>query len=126
MLAGSCLCGGVKYRATGPVLSLARCHCVQCRKASGTEFASNGSVAAAGFELVCGQELLRRYDKSWKTRSRSANEMEAYEAGEAASEHPTGWTGGLLFQPKAIDARPHSQSERQEKLCLPGTSNRPN
>lgn len=64
MLSGSCLCGGVKYQAAGPVTTLARCHCVQCRKASGSEFASNGSVRAAHFELLAGQELLRRYQSS--------------------------------------------------------------
>jgi hypothetical protein len=64
MLSGSCLCGGVKYQAAGPVTALARCHCVQCRKASGSEFASNGSVLAAHFELLSGQALLRRYQSS--------------------------------------------------------------
>jgi len=64
MLSGSCLCGGVKYQASGPVTALARCHCVQCRKASGSEFASNGSVLAAHFVLLSGQELLRRYQSS--------------------------------------------------------------
>jgi hypothetical protein len=36
-LSGSCLCGGIAYRASGPFTVVARCHCVQCRKASGAE-----------------------------------------------------------------------------------------
>ena len=32
---GSCLCGGVTYRVTGPLRDVVACHCGQCRKASG-------------------------------------------------------------------------------------------
>lgn len=64
MLAGSCLCGGVKYEAEGPLVAMARCHCVQCRKASGAEFATNGSVATEHFRVVAGEELLGRYESS--------------------------------------------------------------
>ncbi len=64
MIKGSCMCGGVKYEAEGPVVAMARCHCVQCRKASGAEFATNGNVAAAQFRIVAGEELLGRYESS--------------------------------------------------------------
>lgn len=60
-LNGSCLCGGVRYEADGPLLQVARCHCTQCRKASGAEFATNGSVPAARFRVVSGVELLSEY-----------------------------------------------------------------
>ncbi len=33
--AGSCLCGGVRYTAAGPLRSIVACHCSQCRKTSG-------------------------------------------------------------------------------------------
>ena len=32
---GGCLCGGVRYRLTGPLRPVIACHCVQCRKTSG-------------------------------------------------------------------------------------------
>jgi hypothetical protein len=32
---GSCLCGGVKYRISGPLREVIACHCIQCRKTSG-------------------------------------------------------------------------------------------
>ena len=63
-LHGSCLCGGVQYRARGPLAAVARCHCEQCRKASGAEFATNGSLDARDFELTKGEELLARYESS--------------------------------------------------------------
>jgi hypothetical protein len=64
MLTGSCLCGGVKYQAEGPLIAMGRCHCVQCRKASGAEFATNGSVSAKTFKVLKGTELLGRYESS--------------------------------------------------------------
>lgn len=32
---GGCLCGAVRYRITGPIDSVAHCHCSMCRRASG-------------------------------------------------------------------------------------------
>jgi len=64
MLEGSCLCGAVRYRAEGPLQQMARCHCRECRKASGAEFATNGTVNAAGFEIVQGADAIREYESS--------------------------------------------------------------
>ena len=64
MIKGSCLCGRVKYQAEGPIEKVARCHCEQCRKASGSEFACNGSVAASGFRVLEGEALLKHYEWS--------------------------------------------------------------
>jgi hypothetical protein len=64
VIKGSCLCGGVKYEVEGPVTAMARCHCVQCRKASGAEFATNGNVLTEHFRIVLGEELLARYESS--------------------------------------------------------------
>ena len=64
MLTGSCLCGRVKYQAEGPVSLVARCHCEQCRKQSGSEFASNGSVPAGSFRVLEGESLLKEFEWS--------------------------------------------------------------
>ena len=61
---GSCLCGGVRYSARGPLHAVARCYCVFCRKQSGAEFATNGSVAANSFTLHSGEDLLREFESS--------------------------------------------------------------
>ena len=63
-ISGSCLCGGIRYEAVGPLETMARCHCTQCRKASGAEFATNATVAASGFRFLNGEELLRSYESS--------------------------------------------------------------
>jgi len=64
MIEGSCLCGGVAYEAKGPLLTMARCHCVQCRKASGAEFATNASVDSEAFRVTRGEKLLVHYESS--------------------------------------------------------------
>lgn len=43
---GSCLCGEIRYVTDGDIVGINYCHCVQCRKASGTAFATNAVVAA--------------------------------------------------------------------------------
>ncbi|MBF9035409.1 GFA family protein [Rhodobacterales bacterium HKCCE2091] len=73
--AGSCLCGAVRYRVTGPLRPVIACHCTQCRKTSGHHVAATsaprGSVeidgavtwyassetARRGFCGVCGSNL---------------------------------------------------------------------
>lgn len=41
VLKGSCLCGAVKYTATGEPQRFYHCHCSRCRKVTGTGHASN-------------------------------------------------------------------------------------
>jgi len=39
-ITGQCLCGDVTYQAEGDVLFQGHCHCVDCRQASGSPFAT--------------------------------------------------------------------------------------
>lgn len=55
---GSCLCGDVRYTIDGEIAGINYCHCVQCRKASGTAFATNAAVTASNFRLSQGRERL--------------------------------------------------------------------
>lgn len=49
----SCLCGGVTYEITGPIHRVRYCHCVHCRKFSGTAHAAWGLIETA--HVVIGQ-----------------------------------------------------------------------
>ena len=59
-LSGSCLCGEVRFTATGEESRFYHCHCKRCRKATGTGHASNlflkGTLRWEG-----GEELVRSY-----------------------------------------------------------------
>lgn len=63
-LSGSCLCGGVRYELDGELGPVALCHCGMCRKASGSAFAANASVARASFRVPQGAELVQRFESS--------------------------------------------------------------
>lgn len=39
---GSCLCGSIKYRIMGAPSTTVLCHCISCKKASGSLFQANG------------------------------------------------------------------------------------
>ena len=59
---GGCLCGAVRWRARGRVLSVTHCHCSMCRRASGAPVLTWASFAADDFALTSG--ALARYDSS--------------------------------------------------------------
>lgn len=42
--AGSCLCGGVRYRVNGALRDVLDCHCVRCRKVTGNFMAASGAL----------------------------------------------------------------------------------
>ncbi|MBD0317263.1 MAG: GFA family protein [Thermoleophilia bacterium] len=58
VVAGSCLCGGVRFEVTLPFRRASHCHCSRCRKHSGTAMSTQGRVARERFRLLRGEELL--------------------------------------------------------------------
>ena len=63
-LHGSCLCGQITYRITGPLQGPLNCHCSMCRKAQGSAFRTRAAVRSAEFEWLSGRDLLTRYQSS--------------------------------------------------------------
>jgi hypothetical protein len=61
---GSCLCGGVKFEITGPLLRPLNCHCSLCRKQHGAAFRSRVRVRESDFKWIKGEELVRYYESS--------------------------------------------------------------
>lgn len=51
---GGCLCGAVRYRATGPVRQVNYCHCAMCRRHSGAPVAAFATFARASFVYTRG------------------------------------------------------------------------
>ena len=59
-LSGSCLCGAVRYTATGEAQRFYHCHCSRCRKASGTGHASNLFLQGT-LSWESGEDMLKIY-----------------------------------------------------------------
>jgi hypothetical protein len=59
-LTGSCLCGAVRYTATGEAVRFYHCHCSRCRKASGTGHASNLFVKGS-LAVLRGEDQIASY-----------------------------------------------------------------
>lgn len=64
MIAGRCQCGTVRYRIDGVPLAMYHCHCSQCRRASGSSFATNILVRSEDFGLVAGADELASFESS--------------------------------------------------------------
>ena len=67
-LRGSCLCGGVRYEISGPLVGPGNCHCTMCRKQHGAAFRSRARVQLADFHWVQGEDLVKFYESSPGTR----------------------------------------------------------
>jgi hypothetical protein len=60
-LRGSCLCGGVKFEITGPLLRPLHCYCAFCRKQHGAAFRTRARVSRRDFHWVQGEALVTYY-----------------------------------------------------------------
>jgi hypothetical protein len=70
VLTGRCLCGGVRFEIDGRLGPVVYCHCSLCRRATGSAFATNASVAEDAVRVVAGVELVTEYpDKSESFRA---------------------------------------------------------
>ncbi len=61
-LKGSCLCGKVHYTVTAELMKFYFCHCEQCRKITGSSFASNILAKPADVIWTSGEEYVKRFD----------------------------------------------------------------
>jgi len=60
-LKGSCLCGAVKYEASGEAKRFYHCHCSRCRKATGTGHASNLFLQPGTLRWLAGEDQVRAF-----------------------------------------------------------------
>lgn len=67
-LHGSCLCGGIVFRAALPVLGASHCYCTMCQKFHGAAAGSYVNVASSGYVLEQGADLLVDYASSAQAR----------------------------------------------------------
>ena len=51
---GGCLCGSVRYEASGPATNLCYCYCGSCRRASGAPLVAWGTFPRSSFRITHG------------------------------------------------------------------------
>src|SRR5690606_17782905 len=61
-IAGSCLCGAIRFEIAPPFTAFRYCHCSRCRKASGSAHAANVFVPEAQFRWLAGEDAVKRFD----------------------------------------------------------------
>ena len=61
-LTGGCLCGGVRFEVTEPLVSAGYCHCTRCQRRTGSAASASARIAPGSLRILSGEELLRSYD----------------------------------------------------------------
>lgn len=61
-LTGGCMCGGVRFEITEPLVSSGYCHCTRCRRRTGTAASIQARIAPGSLRIVAGEELVRAWE----------------------------------------------------------------
>jgi hypothetical protein len=65
---GGCLCGGVRYEVSAPLVSASYCHCTRCQRRTGTAVSAQARVAPGSLRITQGEDLVREWvppDDGW-------------------------------------------------------------
>ena len=66
-LKGSCLCAKIQIQIPDSFDFAGNCHCSECRKFSGSAFASAAGIEFADLKFIQGEEFVTYYHKSEET-----------------------------------------------------------
>jgi hypothetical protein len=64
---GGCLCGSIRYEASGTPYHVTHCHCLDCRRSSGAAFVTWASFQRQELRFIAGQPR----ELNWAGRLRS-------------------------------------------------------
>jgi hypothetical protein len=60
-LTGGCLCGGVRFAVTEPLLVATYCHCTRCQRRTGSAAAASARIAPGSLTITKGEDLVAVY-----------------------------------------------------------------
>ena len=60
-LTGHCLCGGVRFEVSEPLVVATYCHCTRCQRRSGSGAACSGRVVPGSLTITDGGDLVTAY-----------------------------------------------------------------
>ena len=61
-LTGGCLCGGVRFEVTEPLVSAGYCHCTRCQRRTGTAASAQARIVPGSLRIVAGEELVGTFE----------------------------------------------------------------
>jgi hypothetical protein len=61
MLTGRCVCGGVRFEVTEPLVSAGWCHCTRCQHRTGVHASAGAAVAPGSFRITLGEALITEW-----------------------------------------------------------------
>jgi hypothetical protein len=61
-LTGGCLCGGVRFEISAPLISAGYCHCTRCQRRTGAAASPQARVAPGSLRVTAGEELIRTFE----------------------------------------------------------------
>ncbi|KNG49767.1 glutathione-dependent formaldehyde-activating [Stemphylium lycopersici] len=93
MPAGGCICGNVRYEVTGEAEGNILCHCLDCRKITGSTYSSNQIYPDNAFKVTQGTP------KQHKKKGDTGNEVISNFCGDCGS---TMWREGASFAGKRV------------------------
>ena len=79
MFEGGCVCGAIRIKATGEPQAKALCHCLDCRKITGSLFSTNIVVPNEGFSVTKGTP------KEYAKTADSGKTMTSYFCGDCGT-----------------------------------------
>ena len=61
-LTGGCLCGGVRFEISEPLLLAGYCHCTRCQRRTGTAASASARISPGSLRITAGEDLIRAYE----------------------------------------------------------------
>jgi hypothetical protein len=61
-LTGGCLCGGVRFEVTSPLVSAGYCHCTRCQRRTGSAYSAQARIEPGSLRVTAGDDLVRAYE----------------------------------------------------------------
>lgn len=77
---GGCLCGAIRYEVNGEPVRAANCHCVDCRRVTGSQFATNVFFNVDDLAVIEGEP------KAYRHTADSGNTMTKWFCADCGSQ----------------------------------------
>jgi hypothetical protein len=59
VIQGGCLCGGVRFEITEPLVAFTYCHCTRCQRRTGTAASAQAGIEPGSLRFISGEELVK-------------------------------------------------------------------